>query len=351
MTNSRSVGKIEKFDEYKGGQVFKLTLTNEHHVSVSVITLGSTLYEINIPDENGESRNLVLNYEHSEDYLKNPFYVCMAIGRVAGRIADGKLVVNNNAYNLPTNEGTTTLHGGPNGFNTVNWDGVIASKNGNDVIEMHHKQRSADDGFPGDMDVTITYELAADDTVSITFTATSTENTVFNPTQHTYFNLGKTNTINDHLIKINADEALKLDDKKIPTKDRIQVNGTPYDFRVFQNLGKAIQQMGSTKEKGFDDVFAVKPDSNQVIAELEDPDTNTSVSIESKRNGMIVFTANSFTRDNMNFVRTHGTGNPYLGVALEPMFLAKPGEDRDFAEMELKKGETKSHTIKYHLNY
>jgi aldose 1-epimerase len=351
MASNQVVGKVVEFDKYQGQQVYKLSLTNEHNVSISVITLGSTLYELNVPTGNGQTRNLVLNYEHSADYLENPFYVCMAIGRVAGRIANGQLVVDDKDYQLPTNEGTTTLHGGPNGFNTFNWQGEIAHQNGNDVIIMHHLQTSKADGFPGDMDAEITYSLTTDDTVEIRFAVKSTADTVFNPTQHTYFNLGQTETINNHLLKINASQVLKLDDKKIPTKDRINVEGTPWDFQVFQNLGKSIKSMANTSEKGFDDVFAVTPDANNIIAELEDPDTNCSVAIESSRDGMILFTANSFTTENMNFIRTDGVGNPYLGVALEPMFLAKPGEDKDFSEMKVEKNQETVHTIRYHVSY
>ncbi|KRM44605.1 galactose mutarotase [Lentilactobacillus parafarraginis] len=351
MTINSIVGTSQKFDEYQGQQVDKFTLVNSHHVSVSVLTLGSTLYELNVPDANGQPHNIVLNYQHSADYLKNPFYVCMAIGRVAGRIANGKLNIDGKSYSLPTNEGTTTLHGGPRGFNTFIWHGEIVNQHGNDVIVMHRIQTEVDDHFPGDMDVTITYSLSDDDTVAIKFDAKATEDTVFNPTQHTYFNLGNTDTIKQHLIKVNSSEVLELDDKKIPTANRINVKQTPWDFRIFHQLGRAIKGMDNTTEHGFDDVFAVAPDNNHMIAELEDPETNRAVAIESQRSGMIMFTANSFTHDHMNFVRTNGIGIPYLGVALEPMTLPKPGQDRDFSEMILRKGEQQEATIKYHVSY
>lgn len=344
-------GSIEKFDDYQGTQIDKLSLTNEHGVSISVLTLGSTLYELNVPDKDGGSRNLVLNYAHSQDYLENPFYVCMSIGRVAGRIANGQLVVDGKETQLPQNEGTTTLHGGPNGFNSRIWQGELGKCDGNDVIIMHHLQKSADDGFPGDMDTTITYSLSENDVVSIKFAVKASADTVFNPTQHTYFNLGKTDTIQNHLLKLNAAQVLKLDDKKIPTEDRINVTGTPFDFTKPQQLGEAINQMADTKEKGFDDVFPVQPDDKHIIAELKDPETGAQVQIESSRNGMILFTANSFTKDHMNFIRTNGTGHPYLGVALEPMWLPKPGEEKDFSDMKVEKDQETAYTIKYHLSY
>ncbi|MCT3392440.1 aldose epimerase family protein [Lentilactobacillus hilgardii] len=351
MSNNQTVGTIDKFDDYQGHQIDKLTLSNANNVSISVITLGSTLYELNVPDKEGGVRNLVLNFEHSQDYFENPFYICMGIGRVGGRIADGQLVVDGKQTQLPQNEGTTTLHGGPDGFNTQIWQGEIGKQDGNDVIIMHHLQKSEDDGLPGDMDATITYSLSDDNVVSMNFSAKSSEDTVFNPTQHTYFNLGKTSDIMSHQLKLNAIQALKLDDKKIPTKDRIDVEGTPYDFRKSKSLGDAINAMSNTKEKGFDDVFAVHPDAHNIIAELKDPDTNCSVAIESSRSGMILFTANSFTKDHMNFVRTNGVGHPHEGVAMEPMILPKPGQEKDFSEMTIKKDQSVSYAIKYHLSF
>lgn len=351
MSNTKTVGKIEKFDEFNGHQIDKLTLSNANNVSISVITLGSTLYELNVPDQDGGSRNLILNFKHSQDYFENPFYISMGIGRTGGRIADGQLVIDGQQTQLPQNEGTTTLHGGPHGFNTQIWQGELGKQDGNDVIIMHHLQKSADDGFPGDMAVTITYTLSSDNVVSINFATKSSAKTVFNPTQHTYFNLGKTSDIMNHQLKLNSTQALKLDDKKIPTKDRIDVEGTPYDFRQTKSLGQAIQAMSATKEKGFDDVFAVNPDANNIIAELKDPETNCAVAIESSRNGMILFTANSFTHDHMNFVRTDGVGYPHEGVAMEPMILPKPGQDRDFSEMTIPENQTVAYSIKYHLSF
>lgn len=351
MSDTHTVGKVEKFDDYNDHQIDKFTLSNQNNVSISVITLGSTLYELNVPDQNGGTRNLVLNFEHSQDYFENPFYICMGIGRVGGRIADGQLVVDGQKTQLPQNEGTTTLHGGPHGFNTQIWQGTLGKQDGNDVIIMHHLQKAEEDGFPGDMDVTITYTLSSDNVVSMKFSAKSSADTVFNPTQHTYFNLGKTADIMNHQLKLNSNQALKLDEKKIPTEDRIDVAGTPYDFRQTKSLGDAINGMADTKEKGFDDVFAVNPDENNIIATLSDPQTHCAVTIESSRNGMILFTANSFTKDHMNFVRTDGIGYPHEGVAMEPMILPKPGREKDFSEMTIKKDQPVSYAIKYHLNF
>ncbi|WEV36870.1 aldose epimerase family protein [Lactobacillus sp. ESL0677] len=341
-------GIISEFDEYQGHKIQKLSLTNANGVTLSLLTLGSTIYEIKVPSKKG-THNIVLNYYHSKDYLANPFYVCMAIGRTAGRIMNGQIVLDGQTTQLPQNEGTTTLHGGPTGFNSQIWRGKIISTAEGDAIEMSHLQK--DDGYPGELQVKIIYTLSSDDIVGIKYNATSTADTVFNPTQHVYFNLGIDDTITRQVLKVNAAQIQELDNNKIPTGKQISVGHTPFDFQQPTSLGKAIAGMSDTAEKGFDDIFAVKPDDDNLIAKLVDPETDTSVGIESDRNGLVMFTANSFTKDEMNLIRTNGVGQPYEGIALEPQTLAKAGSARDFSAIELKKGEEKSYIIKYHLRY
>lgn len=324
-------------------------MTNQHGVTLSILSLGSTIYEISVPTKTGK-RNLVLNYAHSRDYLDNPFYVCMAIGRTAGRIANGRLMLDGQTIQLPTNEGSTTLHGGAQGFNTQIWQGEIVHATNEDVIKMYHEQASSD-GFPGQMLVCVTYSLTKDDVVEIKFSANSNEKTVFNPTQHTYFNLGKTETIKQHWLKINSNQVLELDKQKIPTTKKLPVAQTSFDFQGSTKLGTAIAAMSDTNEKGLDDLFVVQPDESGIIAELADPETNISVAIESKRNGLVAFTANSFTEEHMNLIRTKGVGRPYAGIALEPETLTGLEKENDFSEIELQPNRPKSYTIKYHLHF
>ncbi|QEA31779.1 aldose epimerase family protein [Secundilactobacillus malefermentans] len=351
MTNTSIKATVTPFDEYKGQQIFKLSLTNQHGVTVSALTLGATLYEILVPDNNGNHANLVLNYAHSGDYLDNPFYVCQALGRTGGRIGNGEMPLNGKTYTLPTNEGSTTLHGGPNGFNSQIWEGHINTVNDAPEICLTHRQLSSEDGYPGDMDAEIHYGLTEDDKVVITFTASSNKTTVFNPTIHTYFNLGTTDTIKDHTLAIKSDEHLDFDANKIPTGRLIPVADTPFDFRKATRLGDAIDGMMDTPEKGFDDIFKVNPDRNDLIAILSDPESGRSVEVESARNGLVVFTANSFTQEHMNFVRSNGVGIPYEGVALEAQNLPDATKHTGFGDITLPEGQKVTRQIRYGVKY
>lgn len=343
------------FDTYEGHTVNKYSLTNANGVTVSAISMGATLYEILVPTKDGGTANLVLNYPNSADYLANPFYVSMAIGRTAGRIKNSELLLNNETYKIQPNEGNNNLHGGPHGFNTHVWDGSIGENNGVPTIIFHRVQKSAEDGFPSDLDVTITYQLTEDNIVNLSFKATAlSADTVFNPTYHTYFNLGDDATILNQELQVDADTHLAFDDEKIPTGELIEVTDTPFDFRKPTRLGDAITAMQNTAEKGFDDIFKINASAHgRQIATLSDPATGRRVIVDSDRNGLVVFTANSFTKENMNFIKTNGTGQPYEGVALEAQTLPDATRFTEFgpADVILTKGETKTATIDYRIEF
>lgn len=351
MSQTSIKGSVSSFDTYKDQEVYKLTLTNGNGVSISALSYGAILHEILVPDHNGGQANLVLNYAHTADYYENPFYVCMAIGRTGGRIGDGELPLGGKTYTLPANEGPTTLHGGPEGFSSHAWEGRIDTTSGVPVIVFHRNQLSSEDGFPGDMDVEVRYALTEDDQVVISFTAESNALTVFNPTQHTYFNLGNDETIKDHTLKINTTRHMEFDDIKVPTGKLLANEGTPFDFAKGPRLGDAIDGMMDTDEKGFDDIVEVEPDDNKLIATLADPKSGRSVDIHSDRNGLVVFTANSFTKENMKFIRSNGVGTPYEGVALEAQTLSDATKHPGFGDVTLPANEKETKEITFALKY
>ncbi|GAB6093176.1 aldose epimerase family protein [Furfurilactobacillus curtus] len=341
---------IRPFDIFNNQQIYQYKLQNDNGVCISVLNLGGILYEITIPTKKGP-RNLVLNYPNSTDYFDNPFYVCMAIGRTAGRISNAEFQLNGHSYKLLPNEGTTLLHGGPHGFNSQVWSGELTTRHGIPAIHLTRIQRPEDDGFPGILQTSIYYQLSEDNTITIEFVGTSDADSLFNPTLHTYFNLGSDNTILQHTLQINSTRRLLTLPNKVPTGQFLSTTSTPFDFHQSRQLGFAINQLKNTQEKGLDDVFDVQPDDNNIVATLNDPTSNTSVAIESARNGLVVFTANSFTHSHMNFIRTNGTGNPYLGVALEAQNLPDATKHAQFGTTILRAGETKTEQIKYHLSF
>ncbi|WP_347787000.1 aldose epimerase family protein [Levilactobacillus brevis] len=336
------------WDTYQDQAVTEYTIENDNGVKLSILSWGATLHKLTVPTENGD-HNLVLSYHKMADYLDNPFYVCMGIGRTGGRITRGQVTLDGTTTQLDTNEGHNTLHGGPHGFNTVNWAGALDTSDPQQAkIILTHTFKHTDDSFPGDLTAKMIYALDNQDRVTLTFEANSTALTLFNPTLHVYFNLSDDQLISGQTLQVNSQEHLALDDEKLPTGKMIANAGTPYDFADGQNLGQAIRGLQDIPEKGFDDVYHVVPGTDDTIAKLSDPQTNRAVTIKSQRDGLVVFTANSFTSD---MKLTTGAGQPYMGIALEAQSLPDSPNHPEFGDVSLPAGETKRYDITYELTY
>lgn len=230
--------KTELFDKYNDQDIQKFTLTNDHGVSISVISLGATWNAFTFPDKDGKEGNVLLSMDSSAAYMKDQYF-CQAIGRTAGRITNGTFSIKGKEYHVDQNEGTTTLHGGPHGFNSQVWDGSIED---NKIILKKHIDSSYD-SFPGNIDVTITWTLSDDNVATVSYSAKSDADTLFNPTQHAYLNLGDTENVYGHSLTIDADNYLELNKDKTPTGKKVPVDDTPYDFRDSQNLKLGIDDM------------------------------------------------------------------------------------------------------------
>lgn len=330
------------FDNYQGQDVYKITLTNDHDITISLLTLGATWHEFSVPAGN-EHKNLLLNFATAHDYLSNPFYIGMAIGRTAGRIKNGTFPLNGQAVTVPNNEGQNTLHGGPSGFNTFIWDYNICQNDDAVSVTFSRVMTQTEDGYPGDLTATITYTLDNHNRVTLQFTGESTEDTLFNPTSHAYFNLSDQPTILAHELTLASTEYLEVDSEKIPTGKRLATSNTPFDFSSHRSIGTGIKALQNTTEKGFDDIFKITP-NQQPIAELSDPISHRKLTISSSRNALVMFTSNSFTK---NLAFNAGAGQPYMGIALEPQTLPDTPNHPDFGDVVLPKNQKVTHTIMY----
>ncbi|QMU08998.1 aldose epimerase family protein [Levilactobacillus suantsaii] len=337
-----------QWDTYQGQAVTQYEIENANGVKLAVLSWGATLHKLLVPSAKGE-HNLVLSYHKMAHYLDNPFYVCMGIGRTGGRITRGTAKIGDQTYHLDPNEGQNTLHGGPHGFNTVNWDGTIDDSDPDLAkISLTHTFKSTDDSYPGDLTAKIVWTLDQHDQITLTFSGTATATTLFNPTAHLYFNLSDDPLVTGQTLQVNSHEHLELNSEKLPTGKFLPVADTPYDFSDGQNLGQAIRGLQDIPEKGFDDVYHVVPSSNDTIAKLTDPTSKRTVTIKSPRNGLVVFTANSF---DANLKLATGSGQPYMGVALEPQTLPDTMNHPDFGDVTLPAGQTQSYQITYDLTY
>ncbi|MCT3398828.1 aldose epimerase family protein [Lentilactobacillus hilgardii] len=335
--------KKELFDKYNDQDIQKFTLTNDNGVSISVISLGATWQAFNFPDKNGKTANVLLSQASSKEIMANQYF-CQAIGRTAGRITNGTFSIKGKEYHVDQNEGNTTLHGGPHGFNTQVWNGSI--EDNKIVLEKHID--SSEDSFPGNIDVKITWTLDDDNTATVTYSAKSDADTLFNPTQHAYFNLSDANNVYGQSLTIDADNYLELNKDKTPSGKIISVAGSAYDFRSGQNIKNGIDDMKASVGHTYDEVYVINDHkAENPIATLSDPDSGRQVSIFSNRNALVVFTPDDL--DGVKFER--GAGVPHMGIATEAQTLPDTPNHKGFGNIVLPAGEEKSYSISYKAEF
>lgn len=335
----------EFFEKYQDHDVTKVTLENDNGVAISCLSMGATWYEFLVPQENGQQKNLIMNFAHCADYYANGLCCCQGIGRVAGRIKKGQFTLNNKQVQVPTNENGNTLHGGNGGFRFLNWS--VATEQSDDNVSVIF-QKTIDektDGFPGDFEATITYTLNNQNQVTISEKAINGgKATLFNPTIHVYFNLSDASNLDSHEIKINSQKYLQLDSQLIPTGKMLMTANSPYDFHEFKNLATAIRE-----NAGFDDAFVIDGPENEMkeVAILREKESGRQVKITSESNCLVMYTM-SQEQPGVKFVRDQGiVAQPSEAVALEAQVLPDAINHSNFGNIILPANETKTHQITF----
>jgi aldose 1-epimerase len=229
------------FGTTKDGQAVDLyTLTNANGIDVKIITYGGIIVSVNVPDKDGKFADVVLGFDTLKEYEeKSPYLGCIT-GRYANRIAKGQFTLDGVIYDqLAINNGPHHLHGGIQGFDKVVWEAEIV----NDALRLHYISQDGEEGYPGSLDVTVTYTLTGDNALKIDYAATTDKPTVCNLTNHTYFNLVGHGTDNhyNHEMTIHADAFTPVrDEGAIPTGEIRPVAGTPMDFTTPTPIGVRI---------------------------------------------------------------------------------------------------------------
>ena len=281
-----------------GRAVDRYTLTNTQGVQMVVLTFGGVIQKLRVPDRDGRLRNVVLGFDDVEDYAADtdPYFGSL-IGRYGNRIARGEFTLDGETYQLPINNDPNSLHGGNRGFDDRLWRAEPVRRNGKVGLALRLTSRAGDQGYPGTLQVKVTYMLRNDNTVRIRYRATTDAPTVVNLTQHSYFNLqGEgTGSIYDHRLRLNAPRFTPVDSTLIPTGDLRAVKGTPFDFRKAKPIGRDIRD-GTTQllyGQGYDHnwVLAGGPRLH-LAARVHDPDSGRMLRILTKEPGIQFYSGN-----------------------------------------------------------
>ena len=233
--------KAEDFRATVDGKTTELyTLTNGT-LTMQVTTFGARVVSLWAPDRKGNMADIVLGYQSVDRYINNrgERFLGSVVGRVANRIGAGEFTLEGVKYTTPKNNNGQTLHGGDKGLDMVVWDVVSATDN---ALTLHYIAPDGQDGFPGNLDITMTYTLTPENEFKVDYLATTDKSTVVNLSHHSFFNLkGEAGgTITDHILQIDADSITPTDSNLIPTGEIRPVEGTAYDFRTPHAIGDMI---------------------------------------------------------------------------------------------------------------
>ena len=271
------------------------TLTNKNGMRVSIMNYGATIVNIVVPDRAGRFADVVLGFDQLAPYLRKSPYFGATIGRYANRIAQAKFELDHVTYHLPVNNGPNALHGGLRGFDKHVWkeEAVDADE---PSVRFSLLSPDGDQGYPGNLFVTVTFTLNDDNELRLDYQATTDKKTVINLTNHSYFNLSGEGDglILDQVATIHADSYLPTDANLVPTGEIRDVTGTPYDFRQPTPIGLHLKETG-TKPIGYDTPYVLKKgflSSWALAAEVDDPQSGRTLKVYTDQPGIQFYTGN-----------------------------------------------------------
>jgi aldose 1-epimerase len=271
-----------------GDSVFLYTLKSER-TTVKITNFGGIVTKIITPDKNGKMGNIALGFDNLDQYLAGHPNFGALIGRFGNRIAKGSFELDGEIYTLAKNNGNNTLHGGTIGFDDVLWGAEIIDNGYGGALQLKYLSKDMEEGYPGNLHVTVEYELIDND-LEITYRATTDKATTVNLTNHSYFNLAGEGTILNHTLKLFASSYTPVDDELIPTGEIAPVDGTPFDFRNAKAIGQDIAKT----EGGYDHNLVLDRDSDdlQRFATLVDSTSGRVLSCFTTEPGVQFYTGN-----------------------------------------------------------
>lgn len=313
------------------------SLSNKNGMTVEFTNYGATIVSIMVPDKAGKFQDVTLGYDSIQGYYNGNAYFGCVVGRYANRIAKGKFTLEGNEYSLPTNNGVNSLHGGVGSIDKQVWD-VVQSEGS---ITFSIVIPDGANGYPGKVDLSVTYTLRDDNSIVMDYSAVTDKITHVNVTNHAYFNLSgdPNNTILDHELMINADAFTPVDSTLIPTGELRSVKGTAFDFTTPKAIGKDI---ASTEEqvvigKGYDHNYVLnKVDSGLPSIVVVEKTSGRKLEVFTNEPGVQFYSGNFMDGSQK------GRGTAYqfrTGFCLETQHFPDSPNQPNFPSTVLKPGE------------
>jgi aldose 1-epimerase len=291
------------------------TISNNNGVTARVTDFGAILVNLLIPDKNGNTADVVLGYDTLEGYFTNNDFFGATIGPSANRIDNASFEINGTKYQLAANDGTNNLHSDKdNGYHKRLWSAELVQKENKVVFSLEDEDGAM--GFPGNKKVSVSYSLSEDNSLSIHYKADSDKDTLFNMTNHTYFNLAghASGNIENHILQINAAKYTPVYKRLIPTGEFAAVEGTPFDFRTPKRVGEDINADNEQLKfgQGYDHNFVIDGYTGGIIkiASVDEPVSGRKMEVFSDRPAVQFYAGNCVApqkgKDNASYGKRSG---------------------------------------------
>jgi aldose 1-epimerase len=322
-----------------GKDAYIFTLSNEQGMMTKISNYGGLMTHLMVPDKSGKSADVILGFNALSDYFTSSPYFGALIGRYGNRIAKGKFMIGHQTFTLAINNGENHLHGGLMGFDKVIWNALEIKELDKVGLKLTYLSKDMEEGYPGNLQVTVTYLLTNQNEIKIEYEATTDKATHINLTQHNYYNLtGCKNNVLKHELFIDADHIAVVDNGLIPTGEIKNVKNTPFDFTAVHTIGERIDQISG----GYDHNYVLNKKGREfaLIANVYEPMSGRNMEVYTTEPGVQLYTAGGLDgsvqgKDNITY-------NPFYAFCLETQHFPDSPNHPEFPSTLLNPGE------KYH---
>ncbi|EDN9714818.1 TPA: aldose epimerase family protein [Listeria monocytogenes] len=328
----------KQFGEFEGKTVWQWTMVNDHGMRMSVLNYGAIVTSLETKDKFGNLANISLGFTNLDDYLAHSPYFGATLGPVAGRISNGQFKLDGKQFQLTQNEGANHRHGGKLNFSKKIWNVTVEKELDQIVMTFDYCWADGENGYPGNINARMTYTLNNKNEWLIDYEAKSDKPTIYNPSNHIYFNLsGETgSTVLQHQLWINSDKFLPIDEESIPIGEKRSVENTIFDLRagcevaeITQSQNQQIKLVGA----GLDHAFILKHENGRPDAVLFDPKSGRRLEMETESDSVLVYTANSLD----STFEIDGRAVPkYAGITMETQGLVDAINQDGFGDIVLR---------------
>lgn len=332
----------------EGKKAYIFTLANSNGMKAQVTNYGAILVSLFVMNKAGKLKDIVLGYDKLEDYFENNIMFGATVGRNVNRIENAEFKIDGTVYHLVKNNNGNNIHSDKDkGFHKVLWDFTIVNDN---AVEFHYKSFDGEQGFPGNLDISVTYSLSEGNGLIISYRGVADKKTLINLTNHTYFNLNghDSGAILDTKVTINADYYTPIKDGIIPTGEIASVKGTPMDFTIPESIGKEVESNCEQLKlaHGYDHNFVLNNQDIGIrkIAEARSEENGITMEVYSDQPGLQFYTGNTMKE-------TVGKGGAVYtkrgGFCMEPQFYPNSINIDGFKSPIFDKGEEYKTTTIY----